>query len=92
MSAFTEEEARKKWCPFVRVLATIDGTGPQHKGPLHGFSYNRNLQGEPYGACVASACMSWRWKARFGTDPNNPQDCAVLPSTHGYCGLAGRPE
>ncbi len=42
--------------------------------------------------CIASRCMAWRWKARFGTDPVNPENCAQLEPTHGYCGLAGRPE
>jgi hypothetical protein len=46
----TEEEARKKWCPNVR----LNGGG----APFNRF----NDGDDPPGAlCMASACMSWRW-------------------------------
>lgn len=65
MSAFTEEKAKKKWCPYARPA--FDGAGVD---------------------CIASRCMAWRWKPLFGSDSY----AAALPPTHGYCGLAGRPE
>ena len=44
------------------------------------------------GWCVGSRCMAWRWAT--GTD-DYPGDDALHPkkhsTTHGYCGLAGRP-
>lgn len=87
MSTYTEEEAKKKWCPYARVLGTID----QGVSQIAAFSFNRHKEGEPFGQCIGSACMAFRWKARFGTDPNNPENCAALTPTHGYCGLAGTP-
>jgi len=56
----TEEEAKKKWCPFVRVHVT-DGGQPFVNKPL--------TDSNPYGEarqdsvfCIASACMMWRAK------------------------------
>lgn len=74
----TEEEARKKWCPFTRSITTTVDDIP---------STNGSLKFE----CIASACMAWRWKPKVrvaidgevvGYDPDD---------TNGYCGLAGSP-
>ena len=48
----TEDEARKKWCPFVRA------------GNEAGC--NRSvLNAEGYlDKCIASECMAWRWAAQ----------------------------
>lgn len=32
--------------------------------------------------CAGSACMAWRWKRH---------DYTGAPTSHGYCGKAGRP-
>lgn len=84
MSAMTEEEATGMWCPFARPR-------PDY---LQSSASNRDQSGQVVdrSMCIASRCMAWRWIVRFGTSPDNPADCAILPSTHGYCGLAGRPE
>lgn len=50
--------------------------------------------------CVADKCAMWRWQSRFedvkplraNGFPVMPPPPERLPSTHGYCGLAGRPE
>jgi len=79
----TEEEAKKKWCPFAREPAeTADGSG---------VAVNRLPQqdAQPFVTpCLASGCMAWRWGLEDGDD-----DWGHLqPSkTHGYCGLAGKP-
>lgn len=78
----TEEEAKTKWCPHAVA---------SHTDPFGGFRRDDAADDYKTHPCIASKCMSWRWEARFGTDPDNPENCAVLPSTHGYCGLAGRP-
>ena len=44
----TEEEAKKKWCPFGRQY------GPQG-------STNRNSYGEGITKCLGSKCMVWKW-------------------------------
>lgn len=54
----TEDEARKKWCPFVRTGLTA------------GMAVNRHVSDTPGGVegvwdetrCIASDCMMWRWK------------------------------
>jgi len=43
----TEEEAKTKCCPFVRV--------PWQNG---GWAVNRDDRGSN---CIASKCMAWRW-------------------------------
>ena len=53
---FTEDEAKKKWCPMAKTVA--EG---------HPVTVNRRPGGE--GApdddckCIASACMWWQWGA-----------------------------
>lgn len=48
--------------------------------------------------CFGSRCMAWRWKFDNVIQKTDDPDAPVLewveavPSTtHGYCGLAGRP-
>lgn len=38
--------------------------------------------------CVGSRCMAWRWAVE-----GNPKENGAwwFSTTHGYCGLAGRP-
>ena len=48
MSAYTEVEARKKWCPLVRVV-TLKGNVDM--GPIHA-------------TCYASDCMMWQWSVQ----------------------------
>ena len=79
----TEEEAKTKWCPFVRVLASID-IGPN---PVAITSFNVDNKGSRHGECIGSACMAWRWACRPGSNgaDGRPKD---YPGD-GYCGLAG---
>jgi len=70
----TEDEARTKWCPMVRLAGGVDWTGssnsdaqtPYNKSPLH--------------CCIASDCMMWRIE----------YDMQTLEPIGGYCGLADR--
>lgn len=64
----TEAQARKKWCPFARVadhngVQVMDGAEP-----LSGYSYNRNLGGQPVdeARCLGSNCMAWRIAENVG--------------------------
>lgn len=69
----TEDEAKKKWCPFSRTGIYV-GTG--------GIAVNRHVADEPGGRegafdetrCLGSGCMAWR--LRMGNEH------------YGYCGLA----
>lgn len=52
--AFTEEEAKTKWCPFTRTANfSVDGAG---------ISENRHPSGQLLEGCncIGSACMAWR--------------------------------
>ena len=70
----TEEEAKKKWCPFVR------------SGLVNGASVNRNLEDvetsfiswDGENTCLGSKCMMWRWVDGEGN----------VKGQQGSCGLA----
>lgn len=49
----TEEEARKKWCPFVRQSNGPDGTWNRFNAASHVSDL------ENY-TCLGSGCMAWR--------------------------------
>jgi hypothetical protein len=92
----TEEEAKTKWCPFVRPQLTPDETGTvvfdgrglnESRAPLDTFH-----------TCIGSACAAWRWfdpwtsqtEERVGGDivlrlKRKPGEPKI-----GYCGLAGK--
>ncbi|WP_181707360.1 hypothetical protein [Chthonobacter rhizosphaerae] len=72
----TEAEAKKKWCPFVR----LDGPNRLNNMLTGGFDTEHAVQ-----HCIGSACMGWR---AFGYSHVKGADF----EHHGYCGLAGRPE
>lgn len=83
----TEEDARKKWCPFARVVPQEADT--YEMGPAgNRIQLQRDRKTVSSGAiktamCLASACMAWRVR-RTGE--------LRSPVYGGYCGLAGRPE
>ena len=79
----TEEEARKKWCPMVRIVVGQDDilfTGQS--------SHNVELFSdkiEHIGRCAASNCMMWRYE-RVANPPGSTKQWSY--STEGYCGIA----
>lgn len=77
----TEQEARKKWCPFARRGAVLDEN--------YVAAVNRLSDMDNWPKCIASDCMAWRWseeldKGWAGKDGTNK-------TNDGYCGLAGKP-
>ena len=89
MSYMTEAQARKRWCPMVRISPAAVPAGAAHGGAVNVVQ----ADGKPSRltaatACIASQCMMWR-----NTVIDVIDDDAPLPSSisHGYCGLAGRP-
>lgn len=62
------------------------------------------MQAEPSSAagCMADKCACWRWTPKEGERPEVVQEVngfkrvitkhGPMTPTHGYCGLAGRPE
>jgi hypothetical protein len=87
----TEDEAKKRWCPFANV-----GFG----GRFGGAAFNRfQITGQtaagqvveegelkiPAGAkCLGSGCMAWRPQPQGPFDKSTGEEAA-----HGRCGLAG---
>lgn len=82
----TEDEAKTKWCPFVRFHGTpSDDCVPNRSG-----SFSDTTR------CLGSECMAWRekkvWQAPEVRTSKNPAEDAVLVVIGGYCGLAGEPK
>lgn len=73
----TEEQAKTKWCPFVRQGSAVSGLGSLNREHEHGHTYG-GLN------CIASDCMAWCWHS---LDVHAPEDLRT-----GFCGLARRPE
>ncbi len=88
----TEEEAKTKWCPFVRFVATDEA------------AYNNRPAGSDETLCIGSNCMAWRWSLKRNPDWNpsaaamswtHPADSPpafIRDDTQGGCGLAGSPQ
>lgn len=70
----TEEEAKQKWCPMVRIPYTMDPGAFVHNRDADGY-----ISASLAYKCIASDCMMWRW-----------EDEAIGMKKHGYCGLAGK--
>ena len=90
---YTEEEAKTKWCPFARVIASETDTlsAPHHTGynrvfiNADGFEDGGRTNRNPSMAhCIASDCMSWRWDRSLAMSGH-------AKPTQGFCGLAGQP-
>jgi len=84
----TEDEARTKWCPMVRVLVTRNdnvwqGNMLTNRGEIPASNTDT--------LCIASDCMMWQ-ATDNEFDPEPPQTSAVrVPQKGkpaGYCGLA----
>jgi hypothetical protein len=62
----TEDEAKTKWCPFVRQIGTLRNsqsnevfaTGSQNRGHQMGGALHNCM-------CIGSGCMAWRWNKDF---------------------------
>jgi len=76
----SEKAARTKWCPFVR----IDNNNRVFNTITDGFENTNSMY-----HCIASSCMSWR---EFHLSHVKGGVAEAPKDTHGYCGLAGRPE
>lgn len=75
----TEDEAKKRWCPFARLY---------NMNRAHEMVSAPEPEWPAQCACIASACMAWRW-----TDPlyQNPALAELNKDRNGHCGLAGKP-
>lgn len=73
----TATQAKKMWCPFVR----LEGSNRLMNMLTDGFDAEHRYQ-----HCLADQCMAWR---PFNYSHLKGGDAI---EGHGYCGLAGRPE
>lgn len=78
----TEDQAKEKWCPFVRTQFYARDT---RDNP----AVNRP---DSYLQCIGSSCMAWRETATYRDIPGmgDDQEPIMIP-TGGYCGLAWKP-
>ena len=85
-----EKKAGECWCPHVRHPGEEGGTF--NRGFEAGNEINKGrTSGNWSCACIGSRCMAWRWiDEHTAIDYSLPCE-NVLSTTHGYCGLAGRP-
>lgn len=116
----TPEEARKLWCPMVRIVRHVDvyreipsvgGSHPlatdeiKETHVVGGCNTTSRRQVLPHFRCIADQCAMWRWVPKTGIRPEVIDDPRLGPGgkrvihrdgpiapTHGFCGLAGRPE
>lgn len=89
----TEDEARRRWCPFG--MQPIAGYAQPSSGLSTSQTYvisGNRAQGD-VPACLASQCMAWRWK-----DPKVLREIDLVTADvvdeqprRGYCGAFGRP-
>jgi hypothetical protein len=87
----TEDEAKTKWCPFVRAVVGVD-TIAETGGPTLTQNtpvFNRVIMSGnlvPWSPtqsnCIGPTCMAWRCTKKSKT---------AKAVSEGYCGLAGRP-
>lgn len=83
----TEDEAKTKWCPFVRFH--VEG-----KAPSFTVAPNREQRGT---RCIGSACMAWREHTGHVEATEQGSDGYAYKHTQkvvrvGFCGLAGAPQ
>lgn len=92
-----EKKASDHWCPHVRHPGEEGGTF--NRGFEAGNEINTGrTSGNWSCACIGSRCMAWRWRMEkvicTYDDPNavaRDYYTHEPSTTHGYCGLAGRP-
>lgn len=80
----TEDEAKTKWCPFVRYEG--DYGGPFNRGGEKDNPLNIRARGDYSCSCIGSACMAWREESKNTGTSYRPEW-----TKNGYCGLAGKP-
>lgn len=107
-ACFTPEEAQALWCPMVRAARRErerpEGSMSQGETYIASGCNTDALGGNRvpvFCRCIADRCAMWRWAHTTESVRTEHEVCngstAVLYTpkvvrTHGYCGLAGRPE
>lgn len=100
----TKEQAFKTWCPMVRLAACQpDGNVVSGQTVMNRLQNGKNTACPDSAMCIADRCAMWRWEPKYDAAPPAPRHVRGvltppapahgkrIESTHGYCGLAGRP-
>jgi hypothetical protein len=80
----TEDEAKKKWCPMVRVG---EGSSTDNRNCSAGIVNKNPGEGSQWNCCIASSCMMWRCADSYFSTTTG----TVRKPDTGYCGLGGKP-
>ncbi len=88
----TEDEAKTKWCPFVRAIGAVSDDAAANRWPADpdgesDDSFGLDSSGQPHALCIASQCMAWRWDRVIESQGQLVPMPQGAPS--GHCGLAG---
>ena len=81
----TEDQAKKLWCPMVR-MGDSDDSSPSNSVCCVVKGLNRNPE---WSRCIASDCAMWRWDREYNTKLCEMDQEKLVSMTKGYCGLAG---
>lgn len=94
----TVEEAVKLWCPMQRIVQT---GGRETLAAYNMIDDWKDGVSTGIG-CISHACACWRWHPKEGVRKEVVEHAngfkqvitrkGPVTPTHGYCGLAGRPE
>ena len=87
----TEDEAKTKWCPHVRIADEGGTWNRAWRFFVRKVAKKKERELVPMCRCIGSGCMAWRWK--WNSDGGDAVEQHNKPSGEGsgYCGLAGRP-
>lgn len=83
MEYITEEEAKGKWCPAARQLATSSSGGlcAMNRTGMH-----PGIEKVFMAPCIASDCMWWEWQDVYEFLPRSGETKPVEPK-RGRCGM-----
>ena len=97
----TEEEAKTKWCPHVRLACGESNKVFPDLPVFNMVAHPKGPGAMPNAAkCIASACMAWRWDMKWesATEEGQGGDLVLRlkplngKPRMGWCGLAGNNE
>jgi len=72
----TEDEAKEKWCPHVRLVVGEPTLGACNENRPSHTGYN----------CIASGCMMWNWDRIY----SHSRGKYCNSDSHGACGIKNR--
>ena len=104
MTIKSEAEARKCWCPFVRLtIGAASSVGLAiYDQSFNTIMFDNEVQPLPASNCRGSRCMAWRPEGQLARGETAPGPDWIQTGVNeageptwflaaGYCGLAGKP-